>query len=398
MDLNVSSFSDETYVIEMGADDTAEDMRRKVASAVGLPEDSFGMSFGDEAMEEGADMTQLSAGDTIILTKSKKFEAIAELHALGETDLSAQRLETVREPAVACLLLQAEVATAIPDKFLRGSSLTRLDLSAVSTVTQVGNDFLEGCSSLTSIDISSLSRTVVLGDNFLRGCSSLTAIDLSSFNNLISIGDCFLHDCSSLATISLPSLSNITTIRGCFLSRCGSLTAVDLSSLHNVTHIGNYFLGRCTSVRSIDLSSLRMLRKVGNYFLFQCRSLTEVDVSSLCNVKALSGCFMQDCSSLTAIDLSPLHSVTNICESFLARCSSLTEIDLSALHRVARVAQTRFLLGCEGLKRIHLTGCSGAVARAVKDAELSEFVQDRPKRSRDGEDPLHTHKRQRLLQ
>ena len=47
-------------------------MRRKVASAVGLPENSFGMSFGDEAMDEGADMTQrVSAGDTIFLTTTK---------------------------------------------------------------------------------------------------------------------------------------------------------------------------------------------------------------------------------------------------------------------------------------------------------------------------------------
>ena len=47
----------------MGEDDTVEGLRRKVASAMGLPEDSFCMSFGDEALGEGADMTQLSAGD-----------------------------------------------------------------------------------------------------------------------------------------------------------------------------------------------------------------------------------------------------------------------------------------------------------------------------------------------
>ena len=81
-------------------------MRRKVASAVGLPEDSFDMSFGDEAMGEGADMTQLSAGDTI-LVKSMKLEAIAALHARGETDLSPERLKKVKNPEVACLLLQA---------------------------------------------------------------------------------------------------------------------------------------------------------------------------------------------------------------------------------------------------------------------------------------------------
>ena len=72
MDLNIKGFDTNLHTVEVGADDTVEGLRRKVASAMGLPEDSFCMSFGDEAMGEGADMTQLSAGDTIILTKTQK--------------------------------------------------------------------------------------------------------------------------------------------------------------------------------------------------------------------------------------------------------------------------------------------------------------------------------------
>ena len=152
MDLNIKGFDTNQHTVEVGEDDTVEGLRRKVASAMGLPEDSFCMSFGDEAMGEGADMTQLSAGDTIILTKTKKQEAIAELHALGVTDITAEKLESVRDPEVACLLLQAEVATVIPDYFLADTSLTRLDLSAESIVTHIGDRFLYNCTSLTSIE------------------------------------------------------------------------------------------------------------------------------------------------------------------------------------------------------------------------------------------------------
>ena len=53
---------------------------------------------------------------------------------------------------MACLLLQAEVATVIPNGFLSSTSLTRLDLSAESIVTHIGDSFLEGCTSLTSIE------------------------------------------------------------------------------------------------------------------------------------------------------------------------------------------------------------------------------------------------------
>ena len=164
MDLNIKGFDTNQHTVEVGEDDTVEGLRRKVASAMGLPEDSFCMSFGDEAMGEGADMTQLSAGDTIILTKTKndvlyhlsrigvhasktaphltktkKQEAIAELHALGVTDITAEKLKSVEDPEVACLLLQAEVATVIPNWFLSDTSLMRLDLSAESIVTHIGD-------------------------------------------------------------------------------------------------------------------------------------------------------------------------------------------------------------------------------------------------------------------
>ena len=172
MDVHFEDFRANQHTVEMGVDDTVEGLRRKVASAMGLPEDSFCMSFGGKAMGEGADMTQLSAGDTIILTKSMKQEAIAELHALGETDLTPERLEEVEDPEVACLLLQAEVTTAIPSGFLSQASLTRLDLSAVFFVTQIGGCFLQECTSLTSIDLSGLSNVTRIGSLFLYSCNS----------------------------------------------------------------------------------------------------------------------------------------------------------------------------------------------------------------------------------
>ena len=70
MELTIKDCADNLYVIEVGVDDTTEEMRQKVASAAGLAEDSFHMGFGGK--EEGEDMTQLSAGDTIILTKTQK--------------------------------------------------------------------------------------------------------------------------------------------------------------------------------------------------------------------------------------------------------------------------------------------------------------------------------------
>ena len=253
MDLN-AEFCDETHVIEVALADTVEDMRRKVASAVGLPEDSFGMSFGDEVMGEGADMTQLSAGDTILVTKSKKQEAIAALRALGETDLRPERLEEVRDPEVACLLLQAEVTTVIPDDLLSDSSIMRLDLSAVSTVTRIESGFLWECSGLTSVDLSSFNSLTHVGYGFLCGCRSLTSVDLSSFTNLTYVGDYFLSDCKSLASLDLSSFKSLTHVGDGFLYCCSTLSSLNLSSLNSVTHIGAEWFCEGANLQTIHLS------------------------------------------------------------------------------------------------------------------------------------------------
>ena len=273
MNVHFEDFRANQHTVEVGADDTAEHMRRKVASAMGLPEDSFAMNFGDEAMVEGYDMTQLSAGDTIVLTKSMKYEAVAALHALGETDLTAERLKKVKDPKVACLLLQAEVATVIPDGFLAKGSLTRLDLSAVSFVTQIGDKFLEGCDWLTSVDLSGLSNVTRIGSYFLAGCKSLTTLDLTPLNKSQVLGEGFLSHCKSLTTLDLTPLNRATVIGEGFLSGCEALTSLDLTLFNNVTVIYDYFLANCKSLASLDLTPLNNVTVIGTDFLSDCMQI-----------------------------------------------------------------------------------------------------------------------------
>ena len=345
MDVHFEDFKANQHTVEVGADDTAEDMRRKVASAMGLPEDSFCMSFGDEAMVEGYDMTQLSAGDTIVLTKSMKYEAIAALHALGETDLTPESLKKVEDPKVACLLLQAEVATVIPYGFLSRGSFTRLDLSAVSFVTQIGDAFLQHCYSLTSIDLSGLSNVTRIGSCFLYRCESLTSLDLTPLRNVTKIENSFLHGCKDLTTLDLPPLNNVTVIESYFLQECRRLTTLDLSLFNNVSKIEKSFLSHCNSLRILDLTPLNNVTVIEHRFLFNCKALT-------------------------SLALSPLNKVNKVRSFFAADCTSLTSI--------------------------YLSGCSSAVSNKVRNCEqLSQLVvEERPKRSRD-ESPEQARKRQR---
>ena len=219
MDLTIKGWNGVKDTVELGEDDTPAVMRRKVASAVGLPEDGFVMSFGGVAMDEGYDMTQLSAGDTIVLSTTK-MEARAALHSLGETDITAERLKTVQDPEVACLLLQAEVATVIPEYFFPESSLTSLDLSAESVVTQIGSWFLANCTSLTSIDLSGLIHVTHIGAGFLYGCSALRTLDLTPLSSVTEISSFwFLSQCTSLRSIYLTGCSDVvaSAVRNCKL-------------------------------------------------------------------------------------------------------------------------------------------------------------------------------------
>ena len=285
MDLTIKGLNGEKDTVELGEDDTPAVMRRKVASAVGLPEDGFAMSFGGESVDEGYDMTQLSAGDTIILTKVTKYEARAALHALGETDITAKRLTTVRDPEVACLLLQAEVATVIPDYFLGGASLTSLDLSAESVVTQIRDSFLASCTSLTSIDLSGLIHVTQIGQCFINGCSALCSLDLTPLSRITEIAGGFLCGCTSLRTLDLTPLSAVTHIECFFLQGCRSLCTLDLTPLSNVTQIMSNFLNGCRSLRTLDLSPLsRVTHMDSTNLMFRCTLLESIYLTGCSDV------------------------------------------------------------------------------------------------------------------
>ena len=214
MELVVQGFSKD-YVVEVGEDDTTATMRQKVASAEGLCEDSFHMGFGGK--DEGEDITQLEPGATITLTMTPKFEALTALHALGERDITAERLQQVRDPKVASLLLQVEVATAIPDEFFSESEVTRivfgcvsdvddncgttLHLPALPCVTAVGHCFLYRCTTLATVDLSSLQAVTTIGGHFLYGCTGLSTVDLSGLQAVTKVGACFLLEVPALKTI-----------------------------------------------------------------------------------------------------------------------------------------------------------------------------------------------------
>ena len=212
------------HEIEVGVDDTGRDLRQKVASAVGLPEDSFNMKFRGAAISRRTGVAQMR-GHRVVVTmrNTQRQEAVAALRALGETTLTEERLQQVTDPKVACLFLQAEFATAIPDNFLSRNSVTCIDLSHASAVTAIGNEFLRDCTALTKLDLSGLRQVARIGNSFLAGCTSLSTLDLSGLRAVVGIGNGFLFGCKSLSTVDLSGLQLVTTVGELFLVWCTAL-------------------------------------------------------------------------------------------------------------------------------------------------------------------------------
>ena len=215
MEICVESFDGEKYTVEVGVDDTTADIRRKVASAAELCEDGFDMSFGGKLLAEGDDTTQLSAGDTVVLTKTKsqKDDAIAALHDLGETALTSERFKRLTEPKLIRLFLQAEVVTEIPNYFLWNN------------VTHSRPYFVSHCSALQTLDLSGWNNVTTVGSCFLSNCSALTTLDLSGWNNVTQVGRHFLFNCTSLTTLDLSGWNNVTQIHPHFLEGCNIRTS-----------------------------------------------------------------------------------------------------------------------------------------------------------------------------
>ena len=316
------------FVMEVGENDTTETMRQKVASATELCEDSFRMGFGGK--EEGEDITELSAGDTVVLTKTMKYEAISALHALGETNITAERLQQVDDPKVASLLLQAEVATEIPKAFFSRSDVTRIGFSCVPNVD-------DNCG--ITLHLPALPCVTMISDGFLSSCTSLSKVDFTGLQAVTTIGTNFLYNCKMLSEVDFSGLQAVTTISDGFLYNCTSLSKVDFTGLQAVTTIGNYFLSNCTTLSEVDFSGLQAVTTISGGFLCNCTTLSKVDFTGLQSVTTIGTNFLSFCTTLSEVDFTGLQAVTMIGDRFLSNCKMLSKVD--GMDKCSNVVRSR---------------------------------------------------------
>ena len=178
----------------------------------------------------------------------------------------------------------------IADGFLSGlqGSLRKLRVRS-STLQEIGKNFLKG-SSIEKVDFSALSAVTSVKEGFMMGCEKLHRVDLSFLHRIDTIPQNFLLGCNRMEQVSFSPLTNVTTISNGVCYYCSSLKHVDLSGLEMVQTIGNCFLGY-TPVRKVDLAPLKSLRSVGGHFMTHCAHLKAdgIDLTPLAGVTAGAG-------------------------------------------------------------------------------------------------------------
>ena len=374
MDVTIQGYDETEHVIEVGEDDTTEALRRKVATATGLAEDSFHMGFGGK--EEGEDITELSAGDKVVLTKTTKYEAIAALHALGETNITDERLKKVTDPKVASLLLQAEVVTAIPDYFFQRSAVTCIGSSCVSIVDDIRDTSLPHCD--TILDLPKLPFITVIGNRFLASCTMLSTVELSGMQAVTSIRDGFLMNCRALSTVDLTGMKALTSIGDFFLMNCSTLSTVDFTGMKAVTSIGDYFLTNCRALSNVDLTGMPAVTSIGNHFLTNCTTLSTVDFTGMKAVTSIGNTFLANCTALSNVDLTGMQALTSIGDDCLSDCTALSTValtDMQAVTLAGRLPRNVHIVVDSGIEEVDACYDGEADGAAASRASSTDTVR-----------------------
>ena len=281
-------------LIEINTKSLVSDVIRTVADEWCVVTEELELSFGGEIVLETTNITSLGVCSDSELIISKKKYQLFELSNLVNESERKKVISKIGKNEI----LRLDTPTFSNDgRVCFDAELVPLGISTLifgncsRDVSTISERFLDYCHTITKIDLSGLSSVTVIEDNFLCSCSSLTKLDVSVFINVTSIGSYFLYDCS-LRELNLSGFHNVTDIGTGFLARCSSITQLDFSSFCNVTSVGDAFLKNCSSIKTLDMTGFSSLTSIGIKCLSCCYSVESLDISKLRNVTFVGNGFL----------------------------------------------------------------------------------------------------------
>jgi len=193
--------------------------------------------------------------------------------------------------------------------------------TVASTVTDIAEGALAGCTTLTGIDLSATSITEIPESAF-AGCANLTTVILPS--TCTTIGANAFAGCTKLATLTAPG---VTTVGNDSFRACSALT----TSPSTIRAAGAFSFAQ-SGVTSVDLAGMT---SVGEGAFAGCESLTTATVAAGATLPdaVFAGC--------TALAVSDWSGVTSFGQAALAGipATTLTLSDSASLGAYALAAE-----------------------------------------------------------
>ena len=194
-------------------------------------------------------------------------------------------------------------------------------VTVASTVEDIAEGALAGCTTLTSIDLSATSITQIPESAF-AGCSNLATVILPS--TCTTIGANAFAGCTKLATLTAPC---VTTVGNDSFRACSALT----TSPSTIRAAGAFSFAQ-SGVTSVDLAGMT---SVGEGAFAGCESLTTATVAAGATLPdaVFAGC--------TALAVSDWSGVTSFGQAALAGipATTLTLFDSASLGAYALAAE-----------------------------------------------------------
>lgn len=201
--------------------------------------------------------------------------------------------------------------TEIPDEFIGGPKLDRIDLP--EGVVSIGKHAFFACKKLHSIHFSSTVTTI--GQEAFRGCDALRYIGIPENCKITSLGAGAFNGCGLLEEFTLAE--GITAIYDDTFAFCGSLINVNIPE--TVVSIGMRAFYQCYALQSIIIPE--GVTSIGEN-AFKSSGLTSVVIPD--GVEALDAYTFYDCGSLQSAVLP--ENLKTIGQHAFHNCRSLKSI------------------------------------------------------------------------
>ena len=124
------------------------------------------------------------------------------------------------------LKLKGKLTEITESTFWNCDNLLEVDMSALTSLAEIGISPFEGCDNLVSITLPSSLRKI--GERAFHNCTSLPGIDFAGLVNLTEIGKQAFDGCKALSSVDLGDCTSLNTIKEFGFNGCSQLTSLTL--------------------------------------------------------------------------------------------------------------------------------------------------------------------------